>query len=449
MTNMLDARYEQIKRKIIDYVADEIFIALTTDLWTNQNLAHFITLTCHCNKGWRPLNINLGTKQLTTKTSTTIDIKREVEDILETFHLEKCECAFVTDGGSNVVAACNLMGKQNFHCFGHLLNLIVQDTFVEKNSLFDKVKNAVQEIKTRIKGTKKLLEIQNQEQKRPLKLISFSKTRWNSIYYMFERVYQLNQSGVVNQVLAYINKSDLHLSNEDMKALREQIHLFKPIHQVTEYLSGQNYITTSKIIPLFRELRERIEDASESRTRTLLLDSIDKRYHERNEWIIASALDPQIKLDVFDDHEKEDVINSIKVQCSWEPQMMQLSQDSQPLLDPATQPTKKRKLNVILDVFEDDKSEEKETQKGNEIERYLSLPLAEKQTNIHDWWSLREKEFPNLSVLAKKFLSIPATSTPSERVFSKMGDLYQKKRCSLGTKRAEKIIFCNQNGHFK
>jgi len=41
-----------------------------------------------------------------------------------------------------------------------------------------------------------------------------------------------------------------------------------------------------------------------------------------------------------------------------------------------------------------------------------------------EWWKANHAGFPHLSVLARRVLAIPATSAPSERLFSTAGNIY-------------------------
>ncbi|KAJ8414396.1 hypothetical protein AAFF_G00052660 [Aldrovandia affinis] len=53
-----------------------------------------------------------------------------------------------------------------------------------------------------------------------------------------------------------------------------------------------------------------------------------------------------------------------------------------------------------------------------EVHEYLQMTRIPMMSNPLEWWACNEKQFPRLAKLAKSYLAIPATSTPSERVFS-------------------------------
>ena len=81
----------------------------------------------------------------------------------------------------------------------------------------------------------------------------------------------------------------------------------------------------------------------------------------------------------------------------------------------------------------------------NEIEfmHYVSEPANREDPLV--WWKRMEPVFPNLSKLAKKYLCVPASSVPSERVFSTAGNLINKRRASLAPDNVDMLIFLNKN----
>jgi hypothetical protein len=48
--------------------------------------------------------------------------------------------------------------------------------------------------------------------------------------------------------------------------------------------------------------------------------------------------------------------------------------------------------------------------------------------NVLPWWRLLAHRYPQLAKMQKDYLLIPATSVPSEQVFSQAGDIITKKR---------------------
>jgi hypothetical protein len=75
-----------------------------------------------------------------------------------------------------------------------------------------------------------------------------------------------------------------------------------------------------------------------------------------------------------------------------------------------------------------------------EFSRYLKL-LVMPETNIHHFWKAKQFEFPIISKIAGDFLAIPATSAPSECVFSIGSDVVTKKRNRL-TGDSVRMIIC-------
>jgi hypothetical protein len=50
----------------------------------------------------------------------------------------------------------------------------------------------------------------------------------------------------------------------------------------------------------------------------------------------------------------------------------------------------------------------------DEINSYFLMPIARENKNPLDWWRAKHEIFPILSLLAQKYLGIPATSVSSE-----------------------------------
>ena len=62
------------------------------------------------------------------------------------------------------------------------------------------------------------------------------------------------------------------------------------------------------------------------------------------------------------------------------------------------------------------------------------------------WWRENEARFYGLKRLARKYLAIPATSAPSERVFSLAGNICSRRHASLSPYHLDALVFLNANG---
>ncbi|GES98505.1 zinc finger BED domain-containing protein 1-like [Rhizophagus clarus] len=87
--------------------------------------------------------------------------------------------------------------------------------------------------------------------------------------------------------------------------------------------------------------------------------------------------------------------------------------------------------NTINSDIVEEKSSQIEVDYTDEITTYFLLPVARENKNPLDWWKSKQEIFPVLSIIARKYLEIPATSVASERLFSNAGNHITAKRSLL------------------
>ncbi|GAU87135.1 hypothetical protein RvY_00031 [Ramazzottius varieornatus] len=67
----------------------------------------------------------------------------------------------------------------------------------------------------------------------------------------------------------------------------------------------------------------------------------------------------------------------------------------------------------------------------SEVEKYNRMRNPPATQDLLAFWQQNEKELPCLSLYAKRILSVPASSNPSERLFSHTGNALNSKRTSM------------------
>ena len=76
-----------------------------------------------------------------------------------------------------------------------------------------------------------------------------------------------------------------------------------------------------------------------------------------------------------------------------------------------------------------------------ELRNYLSQKLISRKENPLNYWEEAKHAFPNVYRVAKRYLSIPATSVPCERLFSRAGIIDSNFRSRLNLERLSRLVF--------
>ena len=73
------------------------------------------------------------------------------------------------------------------------------------------------------------------------------------------------------------------------------------------------------------------------------------------------------------------------------------------------------------------------------MEKYLSETALDLEKDPLEWWKEKAVEYPRMTILVKKYLSIIVNSVPCERIFSKMGQIITDRRTNLSAHKASMI----------
>ena len=98
---------------------------------------------------------------------------------------------------------------------------------------------------------------------------------------------------------------------------------------------------------------------------------------------------------------------------------------------PITQPVVQRDMETILN--------------SEWSKYYADEEDVDIDSNPLQWWKLNEYKYPHVAKLAKRYLCIPATSAPSERVFSAASRTITASRNRLSADIAEAFVFLHHN----
>jgi hypothetical protein len=154
----------------------------------------------------------------------------------------------VTDNAASMIKACDILKVRNLPSYAHTLNLVVQEVLHNDsiNEIIKKCKRIVGYIKSSSIATSAFLKEQGVY--KPLKLIQEVPTRWNSFYYMIERLIHTNDS--VAKTLLKNKKSPPPLHVDDIVVLKDLCNLLAIFEEATKKISGSKYITVSLISPI-------------------------------------------------------------------------------------------------------------------------------------------------------------------------------------------------------
>lgn len=291
----------------------------------------------------------------------------------------------------------------------------------------------------------------------PLAPIIDCKTRWNSTFDMTNRALQLRPAfnGFCE---ANFNLNQFRLNDNEWLLLEKVVKMLKNFKTLSENLGGDKYVTLPMVIVSFNLLLDKLESSISEFKKKRRLSELEKnlllgyekaftkmmKHYNKFHWVYCAVLilDPRHKMETFRltvwgrEMEKQSVAKFHEIYRKYQ------AESGEPALDRGEVTDSESEEDEIdfFSLYEKPLKNTPDSQK-KEFENYCAQPRAPGNTDILAWWKANAHQFPILAKMARDYFSIPATSVPAERLFSRASLVIRKHRNRLKPESA-KMVLC-------
>lgn len=443
--------YDRMKEKIKLEMSKAASVTCISDFWSSKNQDAYITVVCQfLTDNWELKSYTLTTKEVEER-HTTIHINTRILEVFHEWEIDGKTTTVVTDNAINVTNAVkalpNLTVNEGTTCAAHTMQLAISKglDITEINLFCQKARKMVGHFRHSNIAWEALKENQENLKMPVLKLIQSVPTRWNSTFDMLERL--LKNRRPVESVLAdrSVTKAkvaqNLEISEHEWHIMENFVNVLKPLQVATTVLCAHNS-SFSMVRPIVRSLLENhlnddlLDDDLLQKFKEVVRQELnmrfDMKWHEMATVTarqIGSFLDPRYKdLRAEEIEAREAVKVAVRMRLYDAPD--------------SAEDTQKPEESALDFLFQ---AQPNRYTAEAQFARYIAEPQISHNADPFEWWKINEKKFPSLAPLAKEYLSIPASSAGSERVFSTCGNIVTPKRCCLDPANVNVLVFLFQN----
>ncbi|KAK6196084.1 hypothetical protein SNE40_001379 [Patella caerulea] len=450
---MIPALYDKLKSQIKDELVDVTFIGVTTDIWsTRAGPNSLMSITAHwVDKDFSRKHATLNATSV-EGINTEEAISEHISRMLNIWSITMDQVVTIIRGNvGHTVTGHDLTGINHQDCFIHTLQSVINDGILFQRTILDTLaifRNVAGHFKHSTLACYRLRELQVKHGLPDQIIIQDAQARWNSSFYMVKRM--LEQKAAI---VDYANIGGIPQVTENHWNIADTlITTLQKFEELTRHASEEGS-STSMVIPsvymLQRSLAKHADDRYIHDLAGGLLKSLNNRYEdvEKNKLLVISTyLDPRYKALFFKAGDTE----KTAVQWLMEEGDVEKTDLSRGLQEsPITSTPTKSAIDDEFDQFVKEQGAPQISHTGininNELTLYSTEPILGRSEEPLAFWKINRHRYPILAKLAAKYLCVPPSSVPSERLFSEAGDLYDEKRNRLDPNMAEMLLTIRGN----
>ncbi|XP_062579450.1 zinc finger BED domain-containing protein 4-like [Saccostrea cucullata] len=458
-TTLIQEKSTEIRNELKENMARAVSLCLTVDIWSNRQMRGFLGITGHYIHEWQMKSVMICCKRFKGKHSAE-NIRHEYEETVSSYDIYDKINNIISDNAANMVKAFDfaLPGFQEEHksiteeesesddedncdvdndmselceeifpkhsrCYAHTLQLVVKDGLGDCSpslkSIIAKASNIVSFVRKSVVASEMLEDEQ--------RLQAANITSWNSQLHMLRSILKVPESKLNSLDTKY------KLSTYERKLLQELCQILDPFEHATLLVQQEINVSASLTIPITLGIKHQLRQISAIHSNKMiqtLVHSVESRlspFEENETFILAAVLDPRFKIRWCKSGKVEEIVALLKERTN-----NVQTQDIDDLTSPESPPTKKGKTD-FFSFLPPSTPKRKRHVSGptTEMDIYLGEDCTEMSESPLTYWSQNHSRFPCLSKLAQRYLAVPATSAPVERLFSVAGKIFRPERCRL------------------
>ncbi|OIW19708.1 hypothetical protein TanjilG_18518 [Lupinus angustifolius] len=446
-------------RSLLEQVSSKL--SITLDLWTSFEEIFYMSVTCQwIDENWCFQKMLLDICRIPYPCGGA-EIYRSLVEVLKYYNIGNRVLSFTHDNSPNAMHACHTLNEDfvgqkigpfcYIPCAARTLNLIIEDGLRSAKQVISKIREFVIELNASPVISEDFIHISSAYQEGTWKFPLDVSTRWSGNYQMLDLVCKAGKSmDVVARKYDELLGSRMLLLSSSEKSVVNIMHQYlEPFYKTTNNICTSKVPTVGLVLFFMDHISETIATCRESRqSPEWLKGAAEEMAKKARDYInqvcniftyMTAILDPRIKGELIPESlNSENFLDEARTHF--------LRNYSTTHFPPLSSGYNAQEIEDggSVSFAEEIARKKRRTSTSiatDELTQYLSEPPAPIPTDVLEWWKVNSTRYPRLSVMARDFLAMQATSVVPEELFCSKGDEINKQRFCM-THDCTQPIFC-------
>ncbi|XP_058088811.1 putative AC transposase isoform X2 [Magnolia sinica] len=439
-------------------------ISITLDFWSNYEQICYMSITVHwIDENWTLHKLLLDISHIPYHYGDH-EIHHALLKVLKMFNFDDSRILSCThDNSQSTINACRMLkkdldgrklpGSHESHffyipCAARTLNLIIEDGLGTAKQIISKVQEFVLEMNASLEIAQDFRQMAAAYQEGSWKIPLDASMRWSGKYTMLDvvrKAYAALDTAFKKHEGNPANRSTFLTAPE--KNYLISLHSFlESFHKTTTNLCTSKSPTLGLALFFMDHINEMIGNCSSSRANPEALKVAANDMAEKAQTYssqvynlssyMAAILDPRIKGELL----PEDLNAERYLEGARHHFMRWYSFPGIPNGYSSQDTEEGSSVSFAEEIARKRRRMSMTASSTDELTQYLSEPPVPIATDVLDWWKANSTRYPKLSLMARDYLAVQATSVAPDELFSAKGDDIDKRRICLPHGCAQPIL---------